>query len=69
MFANNMPLIAGSLWNVQEQIKELQHGAKIGLQTSFENLQFITNISDAPQNLEINNNTISKLGCFKYLRE
>ena len=69
-FADDMALITDSLENAQKQIKELQkQAAKVGLQISFEKTQFMTNISDAPQNLKIHTNTISKTNCFKYLGE
>lgn len=69
-FADDMALITDSLDNAQEQVKELQkQAAKVGLQISFEKTQFMSNISGAPQNLKIHNNTISKTNCFKYLGE
>lgn len=69
-FADDLAIFADTVDTAKKQINQLQAQAtKAGLHISFEKTQFITNIKEAPRQLEVNGGRIKHVEKFKYLGE
>lgn len=69
-FADDLALLSDSIETSVKQLNILgQEAAKIGLQVSFEKTQYITNISESPHVLLLEQGRVKKTNKFKYLGE
>ena len=69
-FADDLALLASSVEIAVKQLNILKHqAAKVGLLLSLEKTKYLTNISDAPSELQLESGQIEKINKFKYLGE
>ena len=69
-FADDLALLASSIEVAVMQLNILRHqAAKVGLQVSLEKTKYLTNISESPRKLQLEQGIIEKVNKFKYLGE